>query len=358
MKKEIALVFGIIFLISFVSSAIGPRCEESIVEENSKFIIQGEVLSSEILETWNSTTGDKKYTTEFAKIKIEIKTLKIIKGDKKEGDIISFTYDTILKNSAGWAGGRYYNKFNEKDLIEYREVNEVIEIDGFPCEASKIQKINQLRDGTGNQTQSQNQNKIKVQNRIQIHNMSGECPNNCSCQGSIVQCQLQGGRQMTVSAGKSGNTIVQTKGQNISTMTELYTEDGIIYGQFKGQTKAINLMPDQIKEKLQQKISTELAEELKIELDENGLYQVQAKKQARFLGMFRVRERVLVEFDPETGEMLQIRNSWWGFLAKDIKGQPLIGASCGTVTPGYNNECCQNKGYNSWDEEKVECVFN
>jgi len=213
-----------------------------------------------------------------------------------------------------------------------------------------------------NQTQVQQQTRvqqaIQSQNRLQIHNQTGECPNNCSCQGSVIQCQMQNGRQMTIQAGKSGNTIVQTKGQNISTNVELYTEGGIIYGQFKGgKTKAINLMPDQIQEKLQQKISSQLDEELEIELDENGFYQVQAKKQARFLRMFRVQERIRIKFDPETGEMLQIRNSWWGFLAKDIKAEPIVGASCGTVSPTGRNECCQNKGYDLWDEEKAECVF-
>jgi len=208
-----------------------------------------------------------------------------------------------------------------------------------------------------NQQQTQNQEKIKSQNRIQIHNMSGECPTNCSCQGSVIQCQLRSGRQMTVSAGNSGNTIVQTKGQNISTKIELYTEDGIIYGQFKGQTKAVNLMPDQIQEKLQQKISSELSEKLEIKLDENGNYQVQTKKQARFLGMFKVQEKVRAQFDSETGEMLKLKSSWWGFLAKDVEVEPIIGASCGTVSPTGRTECCQNKGYNSWNEEKAECLF-
>jgi hypothetical protein len=35
---------------------------------------------------------------------------------------------------------------------------------------------------------------------------------------------------------------------------------------------------------------------------------------------------------------------------------PILGASCGTVTPGYQNECCVNKGYDSWDAKKWECV--
>jgi len=208
-----------------------------------------------------------------------------------------------------------------------------------------------------NQQQTQNQKKIKSQNRLKIQDGTGECPNNCSCQGSVVQCQLQGRRQMTISAGNSGNTIIQTKGQNISTMTELYTEEGIIYGQFEGQTKAINLMPDQIQEKIQQRIPAELSEELEIKLDENGNYQVQTKKQARFLGMFKVQEKVRVQFNSETGEMLQLKNSWWGFLAKDIEAKLLLGASCGTVSPTGRTECCQNKGYNSWNEEKAECLF-
>ncbi|GEM_PF-1516478 len=34
----------------------------------------------------------------------------------------------------------------------------------------------------------------------------------------------------------------------------------------------------------------------------------------------------------------------------------LLGASCGTVTPGYNDECCQRKGYEAWDAEEFKCI--
>lgn len=33
-----------------------------------------------------------------------------------------------------------------------------------------------------------------------------------------------------------------------------------------------------------------------------------------------------------------------------------LGSSCGTVTPGYQDECCQRKGYSGWDEENFTCV--
>ncbi|MGY4884139.1 MAG: hypothetical protein ACP5NZ_01015 [Nanobdellota archaeon] len=34
----------------------------------------------------------------------------------------------------------------------------------------------------------------------------------------------------------------------------------------------------------------------------------------------------------------------------------IVGNSCGTVTPGYNNECCINEGYEGWDEENFRCI--
>ena len=33
-----------------------------------------------------------------------------------------------------------------------------------------------------------------------------------------------------------------------------------------------------------------------------------------------------------------------------------VGRSCGTVTPGMQNECCQRKGYRTWDAEEWECL--
>ena len=36
--------------------------------------------------------------------------------------------------------------------------------------------------------------------------------------------------------------------------------------------------------------------------------------------------------------------------------EQIVGDSCGTVTPGYQNECCQRKGYVGWDEENFTCI--
>jgi len=44
-------------------------------------------------------------------------------------------------------------------------------------------------------------------------------------------------------------------------------------------------------------------------------------------------------------------------LANDVKEEPLLGASCGTVSPDSVNECCANKGWDVWNAEAEECVF-
>lgn len=146
-----------------------------------------------------------------------------------------------------------------------------------------------------------------------------ECPEDCVCSGSTVKCSFGNGtRVMTVYAGNSGNTIVQVKNINASTNVTLYKEDGKVYGNFSGnRTKEIHL-PDEIKEKLQNHTRRRLYNE-SINLTEDGYYQVQTKKRARLFLLIPVRERVRAQVDAETGEIVRIRNPWWGFLARDMR---------------------------------------
>jgi len=162
-------------------------------------------------------------------------------------------------------------------------------------------------------TQVQIKQAVQTRNRLRIHNQT-ECPNNCTCVGSTVKCEL-GNREriMTVYAGKSGNTIVQVKGINMSTNVTLYKSEGKVYGVFRNnQTREVNLLPDDIGTKIKRKLQNQT-----IELDEDGIYQVQGRKRARLFLLFPVRERVRMEIDSETGEEIKVRNPWWGFLAKD-----------------------------------------
>lgn len=204
---------------------------------------------------------------------------------------------------------------------------------------------------------------VRAENRLRIAKQTGECPKNCTCTGSSMKCGLKEGRTMTIVAGKSGNTIVQVKGEDMATKVTLYKNEDKVYGIFKGnKTRIVKVMPDQVKEKIKEKIKAE-PEEQEVELDEDGKYQIQSRKRARLFWVIPVKERVKVEMDSETGEITRTRTSWWGFLARDInlardiKKEQIVGASCGTVTPGQNNACCQNKGFDYWNSEKNECLF-
>jgi hypothetical protein len=42
--------------------------------------------------------------------------------------------------------------------------------------------------------------------------------------------------------------------------------------------------------------------------------------------------------------------------SEDNVSPTIVGASCGTVSPGYQEECCINKGYSGWDSTNFICI--
>lgn len=193
---------------------------------------------------------------------------------------------------------------------------------------------------------------------LKLHNRITRCPEECICTGSTIKCKLASGREMIVVAGKSGNMIVQIKGINMSTNVRLYKgENGTLYGMFKGKEKRIKLLPDQIKERIKERIKARLENE-SITLNENGTYDYDGEKKAKLFFVIPVNVEVQAKIDPETGKVLEIKNPWWSFLAKDDNEEQIVGASCGTVTPGQNDACCQNKNYDLWNITAAECQFN
>ncbi len=47
-------------------------------------------------------------------------------------------------------------------------------------------------------------------------------------------------------------------------------------------------------------------------------YKLKAKKQGKFLGLFKIKGEVSSEIDAETGEVISIKKPWWSFLASGI----------------------------------------
>lgn len=157
-----------------------------------------------------------------------------------------------------------------------------------------------------------------IQEKNQLKLNASEVPENCTKTGSVINCELHNGKAMVVMAGNSGNTIIKIDGENISTKAQLYHHNGEIYGVFENETKLIEYLPEQLRETIRERTRARL-NHTNITLNENGEYEYQAEKQARFLGLFKVREKVEWHINSETGEILRERKPWWGFLANDIE---------------------------------------
>jgi len=330
MKKLIILLIAGLFLISFVSA----ENNNSNNETNQTTTCNSDNLDLCLNETNCTEVGGFWYND-------------LCNTEEQTNDTTTCNSDNLdlclNETNCTEVGGFWYNNLCNEEAQTTTCVEDEDCEEGYECEDSECVIEEDDREA------------IKEKNRLKFEQRTGqECPDECICTGVVMKCELDGGgREMTVYAGRSGNIIVQVKGVNMSTKVTLYHYNNKTYGVFKGnKTKIIKILPDGVKEKIRQRIRARL-EAHNITLDENGIYQVQMRKRARLFFLIPVRERVRAQIDAETGEIIKIRNPWWGFLARDVK-EDIVGG-CGTVTPGMEDECCQNLGYDSWNSEKLEC---
>lgn len=229
------------------------------------------------------------------------------------------------------------------------------------CFASSLYKVNcsciENKCRWSVLTEAQIKNITSVGNRIRPAVTIG-CPDSCTCIGSSVKCTLADGRIMIIFAGNSGNVIIQVKGENMTTNVTLYKADGNLFGVFRNnETREIKMLPDQVKERVREKLDRDFEDE-NISLDDNGTYQYTADKPAKLFFIIPIKVPVEANVDSATGNITSIKiGKWWSFLAKDVSAPPIVGYSCGTVTPGQNNACCQTKGFDVWDNVTNQCEF-
>ena len=160
---------------------------------------------------------------------------------------------------------------------------------------------------------------IRERNRLKFENRTGvECPEDCTCTGVVMKCQLENGREMTIIAGKSGNIIIQHKSFNASTNVELYKSNGTVYGVFKNNiTREIKVLPEDLQQKILEKLKAKL-DQANVTLDENGVYKIKFQKKARVFFIFPVKEDISADVDSSTGEFVVIKKPWWRFFAKEV----------------------------------------
>ena len=49
-----------------------------------------------------------------------------------------------------------------------------------------------------------------------------------------------------------------------------------------------------------------------------AVYEVQAKKQGKFLGIFKIKADVSTQIDSETGNVVSSKKPWWSFLVAGV----------------------------------------
>jgi hypothetical protein len=209
-------------------------------------------------------------------------------------------------------GNESYQKYNfieRKDCLTFEnKTNKQSQIVANSlCQERKMNK-------TETQEQRRERQTLKFENKTGV-----DCPNDCICTGVVMKCVLEDGtREMNVYS-QSGNLIIQIKDTNMSTNVTLYKdENGTLYAHVGGKNKQLKFLPDQIKDKIKEALK-QSAEIKNITLDENAVYEVQVQKKSRLFFIFPVSEKSDVNIDSESGQVVKLRNPWWGFLAKDNK---------------------------------------
>jgi hypothetical protein len=149
------------------------------------------------------------------------------------------------------------------------------------------------------------------------------CPEECVCTQETITCPTSEEKptflDITETGGKfrigSGSVKVETTEKVSVTNSKLYVETS-------AGNKEIKIMPETASEKAIERLG-EL--NFTIELKEVGkgeevkvVYEAKAKKQGRFLGLFKVKGEVSTDIDSETGEIISTKKPWWSFLASKI----------------------------------------
>ncbi|KKL51476.1 hypothetical protein LCGC14_2295110, partial [marine sediment metagenome] len=85
-----------------------------------------------------------------------------------------------------------------------------------------------------------------------------------------------------------------------------------------GKRAKIKIMPDQLVEialeRLKAQNFTMELKEIRYKNEQKVIYNIEANKTGRFLGIFKMKLKLEGQIDPETGEFIRINKPWWAFL--------------------------------------------
>ena len=159
-----------------------------------------------------------------------------------------------------------------------------------------------------------------------------ECIEGCKCVGAVMMCRTENGKEITITAGRSGKTITITINKTkVDTELEVQQETddrNITKIKIKtkdGKVKAI-IMPDKAAERAIERLKLKFCNEennctmeLK-EVDEGQrvriAYELNKEGKARLFWVIPMKMKVAAQIDAENGEVILVKKPWWVFLAK------------------------------------------
>ena len=117
---------------------------------------------------------------------------------------------------------------------------------------------------------------------------------------------------------KSDNIILNDSGLEVEVLNDM-TFDLNNGNLFIGKNE-IKVSPEKIVQKVKERVGAKnslINSDLKIDLWEYGgktIYEIKAKKRAKLFGLFDVKVNIDSKIDSETGNIIEISESWWSFL--------------------------------------------
>jgi len=142
--------------------------------------------------------------------------------------------------------------------------------------------------------------------------------------------QVSGGKMINVQQQADNRTVIRTGAISVDcppylemTQEQVQNETKFYAKLSNGRNAEIKIMPDTASQTALQKLNLRnCSDDCSIELKEVNLgnqvravYEVQAQRNSKVFGIFSARMQVQAQVDAETGEIIQVNEPWWSFLA-------------------------------------------
>lgn len=153
-------------------------------------------------------------------------------------------------------------------------------------------------------------------------------------QAKVRQGNYVGANGQQIQIQEEANNRLRIRVQNVSAHTDavmlqeqVQNRTRLMLNLSNGRNAEIKVMPNVASETALQRLRLRVCSSennCTIELKEAGLgnqtramYQVNAQREAKVLGLFRARMNVQAQIDAETGEVISSKMPWWSFLATE-----------------------------------------